>query len=159
MRYKLLKDLPGYPAGTVFETNRSIFFGISGEWRITTDSEGLKHTRSETNFSEYPDWFTPLTDTDSKWQPTNDDHVYIVNTYDAEVSHITPGDDNDRTKNEWGQCFRTKETAEKVAEAVKAALRYVHTPYTAEAGETGDEIEDLLSQARAAVQADTGGRA
>lgn len=117
-RYKLKKDLPTFKAGEVFELWDSI--ETQG---LCRESDGVMAYHQKT-LDKFPniltDWFEEIKEP-TRWKPelghdyyyiSGDGHIYDNSWDDSQFV--------DRGRFEIGNCFQTKEEAEKAVERLKA---------------------------------------
>lgn len=113
-RYKLLKDLPTSKAGDIFY--------ISEAGDLFHESEDLL-AYTNTILEKFPniltDWFEEIEEP-TRWKPEMSQTYCYINT-DGSVYGTTWTDDYfDDGRFEIGNCFQTKEEAERVVEYLKA---------------------------------------
>ena len=114
-RYKLLKDLPTFNAGDAFY--------LSEVGNLIRESDNVP-AYSWTTLDKFPniltDWFEEMNES-TRWKPemghdyyyiSGDGHVYDNSWDDSQFV--------DRGRFEIGNCFKTKEEAERVVEYLKA---------------------------------------
>ena len=118
-RYKLLKDTPAFKAGT------ECYIEEAGNM---VPCRGISYTivhkdQLEKNQNILTDWFEEVKEP-TRWEPKYAEEYYYLSG-DGSVGRETFDDefdiDNDRF--EIGNCFKTKEEAEKVVEKLKAWKR------------------------------------
>lgn len=138
-RYRLLKDLPGYRAGYVVET----------------DDDGLTIMRGDDGSSDLfkptslPDWFAALDEPASpagRWRAESALSYWFVND---KIIQEVDYDDRERLhefRYKSGNYFRTREQAEAAAEAIRAVLGYIQT------SEPRQDVDDILGPAKTAWQ-------
>lgn len=114
-RYKLERDLPTFNAGDVFYINEA--------GSLIHESDGVV-AYSWSTIDKFPniltDWFEEIKEP-TRWKPDEDqDYYHLVS--DGSVRNDTFDDDFelDLDRFEVGNCFKTKEEAEQVAEYLKA---------------------------------------
>lgn len=117
-RYKLLKDLPTFKAGSEFDYDK-----ING--LTYTDGVGLHHIYTAAELEDYPniltDWFEEIPK-----KPRAVDDIQIGDKYYYVSSYLTPMQDVwgniafDRIRREVGNCYLTEEEAEREAKWLEA---------------------------------------
>lgn len=115
-RYKLLKDLPTFKAGEIFY--------ISETGNLLRESDNVP-AYSWSTIDKFPniltDWFEEIKEP-TRWEPKKFQKYYCVGSdgsiYDDSWANGLSVVDQDRF--EIGNCFQTKEEAEKVVEYLKA---------------------------------------
>lgn len=134
MKYKLLKDLPGFGAELLFTIDAQ---GVSWS-RDGIDWQKLAKNHWLTNFFDYRspisehEWFEPVEDTPTRWRAAEHDYFYYLDEY-LEVESVRESrmEDSkvyiDKQYNS-GNYFRTQAQAEAAAEAIKAVLEAIHEP-------------------------------
>ena len=114
-RYKLKKDLPTFKVGDIFYlTEGKNLFRVSDGW--------IAYNRAEIEkFPNIFDWFEEIEEP-TRWKPEKNQKYYCVSgdgrIYDDawnDYLSIT-----DRERFDIGNCFKTKEEAERVVEYLKA---------------------------------------
>lgn len=129
-KYKLLKDLPLYPAGTICEIRKqddSLYFdGSESVVKVEVDSlveimsiVELRAIRDEGKFSE---WFEEVEDS-KVWEPKEDEYFYCLDTEGCYGVHRNYKSIVEDGMFEIGNCFKTAEEAEKAVEKLKALRR------------------------------------
>lgn len=117
-RYKLLKDLPTFKAGEIFY--------ISDAGNLLRESDNIA-VYSWTTLDKFPniltDWFEEINES-TRWKPDlNQKYYYLDN--DGSIYNDVWDDafsvDDDRF--DIGNCFQTKEEAERVVDKLKAWKR------------------------------------
>jgi hypothetical protein len=122
-RYKLLKDLPGFPAGTIFE-----YFDNDGSPSFEAVNEDIQDERNYTDFppsvvERTPEWFEPVVE---QWQPTHEELFWYVDS-DGDLVQKNWFDSNtDRRKLDFGNCFRSREQAREARDRIKALVQQLH---------------------------------
>lgn len=125
-KYRLLKDLPLFPAGTICEIrepdnySKSVFeVNADGSLVEIMDRGELRVIRDEGKFDE---WFEEV-DESKAWKPEEGGKYYCI-SYGGSV-YLTRyfSDKIDRHLFEIGNCFKTAEEAEKAVEKLKALRR------------------------------------
>lgn len=117
-RYRLKKDLPTFKAGEIFELWDSI--ETQG---LCRESDGVMAYHQKT-LDKFPniltDWFEEIKEP-TRWKPEMRRDYYYVSSSGAVYDDVwsdTPNIDHDRF--DIGNCFQTKEEAERVVEYLKA---------------------------------------
>lgn len=115
-KYKLLKDLPTFKVGDIFYINDG--------GSLIHESDGVVAYRWDT-LDKFPniltDWFEEIKEP-TRWKPKKYyEHYYYINALGI-VAGDTWSDSTsiDRERFDLGNCFQTKEEAERVAEYLKA---------------------------------------
>ena len=112
MKYKLIKELPGCPVGTIGESNKNgyVYFWVDTYYSI-----------KEVN--NFPDWFQPIPDEPERWKPKDTaQYFYITSDGFATFTYFSINDVLDNTRLDFGNCFRTKSEAQKARDAVRELL-------------------------------------
>jgi uncharacterized circularly permuted ATP-grasp superfamily protein len=160
MKYKLLKDLPGYKAGTVFIIDAS---GTYAEDDVTLDwlPKLLNDYKDDTEF------FQPIDDKPerpSRWRAEEHDYFYYLDEY---LDIVTTREDwRESSKlftdkqHDIGNYFRTEQQAEAAAEAVRRVLGLIQTGTTPDSREQWDAVMlPVVEALEAAMRAAQEGRA
>jgi hypothetical protein len=155
MKYKLLKDLPGY------EVNNHLFYKDDQYWYCSNHPELILSdyiSRILDEYHEDSDWFQPVDDGQENWRAEFGQKWYFVIS-DTEVFGDTraPNFNKEWEENHYkvGNYFRTEQQAKKAAETIRAVLAYIQLPYGNPL--TAPSIDDwrkVMGVARAAVQED-----
>jgi hypothetical protein len=136
MKYKLLKDLPGYKAGTVFEKLPN------GQWYCTVQNNPLVPQwllQLLDNETLSADWFQPIDDKPERQKK----YTYWVE-FRKDFKSLNDDANSIRTTEEGGKA---------IVEAVRGLLHFIKTGevYESKDGEyTG--VLDLMQAARKAIQ-------
>lgn len=114
-RYKLLKDTPAFKAGT------ECYIEEAGHM---VPCRGISYTivhkdQLEKNPNILTDWFEEI-DESTRWKPEIDEEYYCLGKDGSVGYNRWDGDHIDRNRLEIGNCFETKEEAERVVEYLKA---------------------------------------
>ena len=124
-KYKLLKDLPLYPAGTIGEI-RKLDDGVESIIKVKNDilveiinSVELRTIREEGKFDE---WFEEIEESKA-WKPKQGEIYYFAYSNGEVASEEYADIPIDRVRVEIGNCFKTEEEAEKTIEKLKALRR------------------------------------
>ncbi len=131
-RYKLIKDLPTFKAGEIFY--------LSDTGNLIRESDNIA-AYSWTTLDKFPniltDWFEEIKEP-TRWKPERDKTYYFI-TNDGKANDdmwfYDSGVDHNRFK--IGNCFQTKEEAERVTEYLKA-LAVVRGDATSKFSEDGN---------------------
>ena len=119
-RYKLLRDLPYFKAGTIF-TN------YKGNWK--NENGWLPESMSElfNTWHENSDFFEPIDDKPTRWRAQVNGLYWYAHGDWLEASYTNDsGSDTHDARYEGGNYFQTKEQAQAVADAIKELLVLVH---------------------------------
>ena len=113
-RYKLKKDLPTFKAGEIFY--------LSDAGNLLRESDNVP-AYSWSTIDKFPniliDWFEEIKEP-TRWKPEEHEKYYHI-SYDASVTEDCWDNwDVDRGNLRIGNCFQTKEEAERVLEYLKA---------------------------------------
>lgn len=110
-KYKLLRDLPGIPAGSILTQIAPFgFFYPDGD-----TSDGFP----EQKMKQHKDWFAPL---DNSWCPTNGEKFYSVSAF-GKICNMTWHDNSDcELRYEYGNVFKEEWQASEASEAVRELL-------------------------------------
>lgn len=113
-RYKLKRDLPTFKAGEIFY--------ISDAGNLLRESDNIA-AYSWTTLDKFPniltDWFEEIKES-NRWKPEADQKYYFSDNDGSVGYNRWDGDHIDRNRFEIGNCFETKEEAERVSEYLKA---------------------------------------
>ena len=113
-RYKLKRDLPTFKAGAIFY--------ISDAGNLLRESDNIA-AYSWTTLDKFPniltDWFEEIKES-TRWKPEADQKYYFSDNDGSVGYNRWDGDHIDRNRFEIGNCFQTKEEAERVKEYLKA---------------------------------------
>lgn len=113
-RYKLVKDLPTFNAGDVF------YLADSGS--LIHEDDGVV-AYSWSTIDKFPsiltDWFEEIKEP-TRWKPGISQKYYFLDSDGLAYNNIWADDSIDRSRSYIGNCFKTKEEAERVAEYLKA---------------------------------------
>lgn len=150
-KYKLLRDMPGIPAGTILrQTN--------GGRLVREDSTFFRISKS-VEAEKYPDWFELLPDQPVRWRAARDNDYFVITLSDhgsLVISSQEECDTYDEARYKIGNYFRTEKQAQAVADAIKAVLTWVHDPKAEKIRALSDgsclEMYSALNTAREALQ-------
>jgi hypothetical protein len=138
MKYKLLKDLPGYEAGTVFEkwtgNNHFELNMISADFTAPVNET---HRRYFLQYLEHPDFFEPIDDK-PEWEVT-------IGHWELENDLIEV----------W---IKDPKQGPAISEAIRAVLAYIHDPDSKKLARSRIVSTELLEACMAAVEAVQEGR-
>lgn len=114
-RYKLLKDTPAFKAGT------ECYIEDAGH---IVPCRGISYTivhkdQLEKSPSILTDWFEEIKEP-TRWKPENGERYYWLDSNGLVCHNIWADDSIDRSRFEIGNCFETREEAERVVEYLKA---------------------------------------
>ena len=113
-RYKLKKDLPTFKAGEVFY--------LSDAGNLLRESDNIA-AYSWTTLEKFPniltDWFEEVNES-TRWKPELGYKYYLSDSNGSIYDSVWSNDYIDRSRSEIGNCFQTKEEAEKAVEYLKA---------------------------------------
>ena len=115
-RYKLKRDIPAFKAGEVFY--------LSDAGNLFRESDNVPvygRTIIEKNPNILTDWFEEIKES-TRWKPEKyNEHYYYINAVGMIVEDTWSDSVRiDREKFNLGNCFQTKEEAEKAVEYLKA---------------------------------------
>ena len=114
-RYKLKKDTPAFKAGT------ECYIEEAGHM---VPCRGISYTivhkdQLEKNPNILTDWFEEIEE-QTRWKPELGQRYYSLDSKGSPYDDIWSNDYIDRNRSEIGNCFQTKEEAERVVEYLKA---------------------------------------
>lgn len=113
-RYKLKRDLPTFKAGEIFY--------ISDSGNLFRESDNIA-AYSWSTLDKFPniltDWFEEI-DESTRWKPEMGQNYYFVDNDGFVVRNRWDDCSVDRGRFEIGNCFQTKEEAERAVEYLKA---------------------------------------
>ena len=114
-RYKLLKDIPAFEAGT------ECYIEEAGNM---VPCRGISYTivhkdQLEKSPSILTDWFEEIKES-TRWKPENGERYYWLDSNGLVCHNIWADDSIDRSRFEIGNCFQTEEEAEQAVEYLKA---------------------------------------
>ncbi len=117
-QYRLLKDMPGFKAGFVFNLDLN-----DGDLGFTYDDKGNRFGILRNRMDSFPEWFEPV---DARWKPEYSEHYWHV-AVTGRVE-VTTWEDRgfDEKLYSGGNCFKTEEQAQEAAKRVKATLLEYH---------------------------------
>ena len=116
-RYKLLKDLPAFKAGT------ECYIEEAGNM---VPCRGISYTivhkdQLEKNPNILTDWFEEIKES-TRWKPDEGQRYYFLDGNGLIYESFWSDDYIDRNRSKIGNCFQTKEEAERVKEYLKALV-------------------------------------
>ncbi len=147
-KYKLLKELPGYPAGTVLYMDDGQVFMDSELEDPTDDYLDNLMNKWLTN----PDWFEPVSDSSTRWRAEKDKTFWIIDGFGTVWERLEQENKYDDKMYKSGNYFRTREQAEAVAAAIKSVLVYIHSVNTRVGSEIEIDWQGAIHAAREAVR-------
>lgn len=166
-RFKLLKDLPGYTAGTVFEYSDVSFVWLLSPIRSHELDQKLMGyvedlLQRQKTYPD-PDWFQPIDDKPERWRAEDGGVFWYMDDAGAVgYKHDEYWMTTDEERHKIGNYFRTEQQASKAAEALKAVLAYIQTDFEPEyevqfkdgkwAGSQESALLETIGKARKAVQ-------
>lgn len=113
-KYRLIKDLPLYGAGTVFT------YDLDG---LLKDEQG-ETLYNEHTLSEHPEilkfWFEEVEEPEGLWSPKDGEECWHITSDGCAIKDCYDGLLLDRGRLDVGNYFRTKEEAKKVIEKLEA---------------------------------------
>lgn len=114
-RYKLKKDTPAFKAGT------ECYIEEAGNM---VPCRGISYTivhkdQLEKNPNILTDWFEEVNES-TRWKPETDQKYYFIRTSGYVYDSIWTNDSIDDGRFEIGNCFQTREEAERTVEYLKA---------------------------------------
>lgn len=126
-KYKLLKDLPLYPAGTICEIRELLDNYAESVFKVNADDSlveimGREELRVISDEGRFDEWFEEIEES-RVWKPKKGEIYYFAYS-NGEVANEEYADiPLDRLRVELGNCFKTEEDAEKAVERLKALRR------------------------------------
>ena len=113
-RYKLKRDLPTFKAGEIFY--------LSDMGNLIRESDNVP-AYSWSTIDKFPniltDWFEEVNES-TRWKPETDQKYYFIRTSGYVYDSIWTNDSIDDGRFEIGNCFQTREEAERTVEYLKA---------------------------------------
>ena len=113
-RYELKRDLPTFKAGDVFY--------LSEVGNLIRESDNIP-AYSWATLEKFPniltDWFEEIEES-TRWKPDAGQKYYLSDSNGSVYDSVWSNDYIDRSRVEIGNCFQTKEEAERVVEYLKA---------------------------------------
>lgn len=125
-RYKLLKDLPTFRAGDLFELrDDGCLYWVRG-WRNPDevkyyDKEVIAYRKNTLKFfpNILTDWFEEIKEP-TRWKPELGYKYYLSDSNGSIYDSVWYNDYIDRSRSGIGNCFETEEEAKRAAEYLKA---------------------------------------
>lgn len=122
MKFKLLKDLPWASKGQVVYADETVVGGLCAFSFRDEDDKKLGVMTMTSN--QFYDWFEEV---DERWKPEEEETYYYLDTSGSVGDLYWFGDSNHLQRQyNFGNCFRTRELAERAAEQIKALLKEFH---------------------------------
>lgn len=113
-RYKLKRELPTFKAGEIFY--------ISDAGNLLRESDNIA-AYSWTTIDKFPniltDWFEEIKES-TRWKPELGYNYYLSDSNGSIYDSVWSNDYIDRSRFEIGNCFESREEAEKAIERLKA---------------------------------------
>lgn len=116
-RYKLKRDIPAFKAGEVFY--------ISDAGNLFRESDNVPvygWTIIDKNPNILTDWFEEINES-TRWKPRIGQKYYLLDSNGSVYDSVWSNDYIDRNRSEIGNCFESREEAEKAVEKLKAWKR------------------------------------
>lgn len=116
-RYKLKRDIPAFKAGEVFY--------LSDAGNLFRESDNVPvygWTIIDKNPNILTDWFEEINES-TRWKPEIDEEYYCLGSDGSVMNDEWVGLSIDSDRFDIGNCFKTKEEAEKAVEKLKAWKR------------------------------------
>lgn len=127
MKYRLKKDLPWAKAGEDLPWAKAGEVCEGERPKDTYYWVNIKGLQLHIRAQEFSDWFEEV---DEQWKPRMGDTYYFFENYGTIVEDRWSCDCDEMVVDEerWklGNCFRTRELAERAAEEIKALLKEFH---------------------------------
>ena len=114
-KYKLLKDLPTAKAGSIFEVR-------NGGLYDPDTNHFVYNLITLKKFGTFDEWFEEIEESKA-WKPEERGEYYYINYSGSAFLDIYDSGELDSCLFEIGNCFKTKEDAEKAIEKLKALRR------------------------------------
>ena len=116
-RYKLKKDLPTFKEGEIFY--------LSDNGNLIRESDNIP-AYSWSTIDKFPniltDWFEEIKES-TRWKPELGYKYYLSDSNGSIYDSVWSNDYIDRSRSEIGNCFESREEAEKAVEKLKAWKR------------------------------------
>lgn len=133
-RYRLLKDLPGWNAGSVFsQIDGSSQWVSKGSGKkvstLVTDTLNMISSPSVLLHHDWSGWFEEITEPEKpkRWRAKEVcGYYYFINSCIVPVQSIDHGYTDDDNHHSSGNYFKTRGAAQVAADAIKALLEYAH---------------------------------
>lgn len=116
-RYKLKRDIPAFKAGEVFY--------LSDAGNLFRESDNVPvygWTIIDKNPNILTDWFEEINES-TRWKPRIGQKYYLLDSNGSVYDSVWSNDYIDRNRSEIGNCFESREEAEKAVEKLKAWKR------------------------------------
>lgn len=116
-RYKLKRDIPAFKAGEVFY--------LSDAGNLFRESDNVPvygWTIIDKNPNILTDWFEEINES-TRWKPEIDEEYYCLGSDDSVMNDEWVGLSIDSDRFDIGNCFESREEAEKAVEKLKAWKR------------------------------------
>ena len=116
-RYKLKRDIPAFKAGEVFY--------LSDAGNLFRESDNVPvygWTIIDKNPNILTDWFEEIKEP-TRWEPRIGQKYYLLDSNGSVYDSVWSNDYIDRNRFEIGNCFESREEAEKAVEKLKAWKR------------------------------------
>ena len=113
-RYKLKRDIPAFKAGEIFR--------LSDAGNLFRESDNVPvygRTIIEKNPNILTDWFEEINEP-TRWKPELGYKYYLSDSNGSIYDSVWSNDYIDRSRSEIGNCFESREEAEKAVERLKA---------------------------------------
>lgn len=124
-KYRLLRDLPGIEAGTIFDVHHRDTQGGADIYAhegcgVLRPSHATFHERF---VSEHPEWFEEIIE---RWEPKLGDKYYLVRPEGSYCRNENIRDTHHHKYFDFGNCFRTQAQATEAAKRIKQTLMDYH---------------------------------
>ena len=116
-RYKLKRDIPAFKAGETFR--------LSDAGNLFRESDNVPvygRTIIDKNPNILAEWFEEIKES-TRWKPEENQKYYFLDSNGYVYNNIWAGDSIDRNRSDIGNCFKSREEAEKAVEKLKAWKR------------------------------------
>lgn len=121
MKYRLKKDLPWANKGQIIYADETVVGGWTA-WSIR-DEDDKKLGVVTMNSRTFYEWFEEV---DERWKPEPNETYYFMEAGGDVTETHNDGGRGDKNLISIGNCFRTRELAERAAEQIKALLKEFH---------------------------------
>ena len=111
MKYRLKKDTPAFRSGYIFETDPK-------DDGILLDKEGVS-AFYENEVEHFDEWFEEVKES-GWWKPKSDEKYYFLSNVGEVIDEPWLGNWADKFRYLVGNCFKTKEAAERYMNYLKA---------------------------------------
>lgn len=130
-RYKLLKDLPACPAGSIFKIDEDFHafkIGFPEKWNDHTPNIPQHLKFSEEFMKTEPTWFEPI---EERWKPGLGDHFWRLDEWGKPYETVYGSGPSPfpyllADLVAFGNCFRTEKQADEAYHCVRQALQKYH---------------------------------